>query len=154
MLHLPFSDLPLKRFYPHRGLGGVDVEHQNLLCGICCKRQCIGSSEKNLICLPFVQIALQTEKVILEIIVHFITQRRRDDNKNKIIAFEGGRFGGREENRPKTLFFFRGKRHDNNILNVWADRSREFTRTLLPARSLWIFCDFLLIFCYFLLIVC
>ena len=34
---------------------------------------------------------------------------------------------------------------------AWVDRPREFTRTLLPARSLIIFCDFLLIFCYFLL---
>ena len=33
-------------------------------------------------------------------------QRRRDDNKNKICVFEGGGgIGGREENRPKTLFF-------------------------------------------------
>ena len=34
-----------------------------------------------------------------------MAQRRRDDNKNKISAFEGGGLGGREENRPKTLFF-------------------------------------------------
>ena len=30
--------------------------------------------------------------------------RWRDDNKNKICAFEGGGNGGREENRPETLF--------------------------------------------------
>ena len=41
---------------------------------------------------------------------------RQDDNKNKICAFEGGGFGGREENRPKTLFFL--ERHDNKILKV------------------------------------
>ena len=42
------------------------------------------------------------------------TQRRRDDNKNKICGFEGGGggIGGREESRPKHLLF-RGKRHDN-----------------------------------------
>ena len=33
-----------------------------------------------------------------------VDQRRRDDNKNKIFAFEGGGLGGREEN-PKTLVF-------------------------------------------------
>ena len=44
-------------------------------------------------------------------------QRRRDDNKTNIFAFEGGGgpgggLGGREER------FFRGQRHDNKILNV------------------------------------
>ena len=35
-----------------------------------------------------------------------VYQRRRDDNKNKIFAFEGGGgLEGREENRPKTLVF-------------------------------------------------
>ena len=34
-----------------------------------------------------------------------ISQRRRDDNENKTCILEGGgEIGGREENRPKTLF--------------------------------------------------
>ena len=37
--------------------------------------------------------------------IHTITQRRRDDNKNKSFAFEGGGLWGREKNRPKTLVF-------------------------------------------------
>ena len=37
-----------------------------------------------------------------------LDQRRRDDKKNKFCVFEGGGLGGREENRPKTLFFFVG----------------------------------------------
>ena len=32
-------------------------------------------------------------------------QRRRDDNKNKMFAFEGGGLGAERENHPKTLFF-------------------------------------------------
>ena len=57
------------------------------------------------------------------------SQRQRDDNKNKIFASEGG--GGalgaeRKGNRPKTHFFFRGKRHDNEILNLHILSSRNF----------------------------
>ena len=38
-----------------------------------------------------------------------ITQRWRDDNKNKVRVFEGGEGkGGREENCPKRCFFFLG----------------------------------------------
>ena len=38
-----------------------------------------------------------------------LAQRRRDDNKNRICAFEGGwGIRGGEGNRPKTLFFFVG----------------------------------------------
>ena len=52
------------------------------------------------------------------------TQKRRDDNKNKMFVFGGGggSIGGREENRPKTLFFL-GKRHDKQFLkvqNLWS----------------------------------
>ena len=37
-----------------------------------------------------------------------VSQRRRDDNKNNIFAFEGrGGLGGREENRLKMLVFVR-----------------------------------------------
>ena len=32
------------------------------------------------------------------------TQRKRDDNKNKICTFQGGGQGGREENCPKRYF--------------------------------------------------
>ena len=89
-------------------------------------------------------------------------QRRRDDNRNNICAFEGDSItrppspkshdasplpyfrdgettieikfallrgvglGGGEENRPKTLFFVRGKRHDNTILKVQILLSRHF----------------------------
>ena len=46
-----------------------------------------------------------------------VSQRRLDDNKNKIFAFEGwGGLGGREE--KSSLVFFHGKRHDNKILKV------------------------------------
>ena len=38
---------------------------------------------------------------------------------------EGG-LGGREENRPETLFFFHGERHDNKILKVQILLSRNF----------------------------
>ena len=34
--------------------------------------------------------------------------------------------GGREENRPKNAFFFRGKRYDNKILNLQILFSRNF----------------------------
>ena len=58
-------------------------------------------------------------------------QRRRDENKNKVFAFEGGRggLGGREENRPKTLVFV-GKRHDNKIMKVHILLSREIVLSL------------------------
>ena len=42
-----------------------------------------------------------------------ICQRRRDDNINKICAFVGGRIGGRDENRPKTLFSWETPRQSN-----------------------------------------
>ena len=47
-------------------------------------------------------------------------QRQRDDNKNKICAFEGGGpWGRRGESSKNAVFFFsRGKRHDNKILKV------------------------------------
>ena len=45
------------------------------------------------------------------------SQRRRDDNKNKICAFEeGGPWGRRGKSSKNALF--RGKRHDNKILNL------------------------------------
>ena len=47
------------------------------------------------------------------------TQRRRDDNKNRIFIFErGGGTGDREETLSKTLCFFCGKRHDKKVLKV------------------------------------
>ena len=53
-------------------------------------------------------------------------QRRRDDNKNKICAFEGVGLGDREENRPNTLFLFHGKGHDNKMLKVLILLPRKF----------------------------
>ena len=41
-------------------------------------------------------------------------------------VFEGGGLGGREENRPKCCFFFRGKRHDNKILKSQILLSKKF----------------------------
>ena len=52
-------------------------------------------------------------------------QRRQDDNKNKIFAFEGGGLGGREERSSKNACFH-GKRHDNRILKVEMLLSRNF----------------------------
>ena len=39
-----------------------------------------------------------------------VFQRRRDDNKNKICAFQGGGQGGREENCPKRYFSWKTPR--------------------------------------------
>ena len=48
-----------------------------------------------------------------------LSQRRRDDKKNKICGLGGGGagIGGREKSRPRRCFF-RGKRHYNKILKV------------------------------------
>ena len=44
----------------------------------------------------------------------FSSQRRRDDNKNKIFAFwGGGGLGGREENRPKRCFSWETPQQNN-----------------------------------------
>ena len=53
-------------------------------------------------------------------------QRRRDDNKNKIFAFEGGGgpWGKRGESSKNAVFL--GKRHDNKILKVQILLSRNF----------------------------
>ena len=51
-------------------------------------------------------------------------QRRRDDNKNRIFAFEGGVLGAERKIVQKRLF--RGKRHDNKILKVQILLSRNF----------------------------
>ena len=56
-------------------------------------------------------LAPSTRKSLAIAIVRFWSakvQRRRDDNKNKICAFEGVGLGGREEHRPKMLVFFVG----------------------------------------------
>ena len=52
-------------------------------------------------------------------------QRRRDDNKNKIFAFEGGGPWGQRGKSCKNACF-RGKRHDNKILKVQILLSRHF----------------------------
>ena len=49
----------------------------------------------------------------------------------KCVSFEGGALGGREESRPRTLFFL-GKRHDNNILKVQLQLSRNLCRFWCP----------------------
>ena len=51
-----------------------------------------------------------------------ISQRRRDDNKNKICGFEGGG----ERKSAQNAFFFRGKCHDNIILKVQILLLRNF----------------------------
>ena len=55
----------------------------------------------------------------------FVVQRRRDDNKNKICAFEGGGPWGQRGKSSKNAAF-RGKRHDNRILKVQILLSRNF----------------------------
>ena len=52
-------------------------------------------------------------------------QRRRDDNKNKIFAFEGGGLRGQRGKSPQNACF-RGKGHDNKILKVQILFSRNF----------------------------
>ena len=42
------------------------------------------------------------------------SQRRRDDNKNKVLFLRRGPWGSLREKRPKRCFF-RGKRHDTRI---------------------------------------
>ena len=44
-------------------------------------------------------------------------QRKRDDNKNKICAFQGGLGRGAGRKIVQNAIFH-GKRHDNNILKV------------------------------------
>ena len=46
--------------------------------------------------------------------------------KIKFSFFEGGGVLGQREKSPKTLFFFRGKRHDNKILKLQILLSRNF----------------------------
>ena len=56
-------------------------------------------------------------------------QRRRDDNENKIFAFEGGGgpWGQRgQRGKSSKSAYFRGKRHDNKILKVQILLSRNF----------------------------
>ena len=53
------------------------------------------------------------------------SRRKRDDNKNKICAFQGGWAGGQGGKLSKTLFFH-GKRHDNKNLKVKMLLSRNF----------------------------
>ena len=52
-------------------------------------------------------------------------QRRRDDNKNKIFAFEGGGGPWGPRGTSSKNACFRGKRHDNKILNVQLLLSRN-----------------------------
>ena len=52
-------------------------------------------------------------------------QRKRDDNKNKICAFQGGWAGGQRGKLSKNAICH-GKRHDNKILKVKILLSRNF----------------------------
>ena len=54
-----------------------------------------------------------------------LSQRRRDDNNNKICTFEGGGPWGQRGQSSKNAVF-RGKRHDNQILKVQIVLSRNF----------------------------
>ena len=55
----------------------------------------------------------------------FLNQRRRDDNKNKVFASEGGGPWGQRGKSSKSACF-RGKRHDNKNLKVQISLSRHF----------------------------
>ena len=55
----------------------------------------------------------------------FKSQRQRDDNKNKICAFEGGGPRGQRGKLSKNAVF-RGKRHHNKIIKVNILLSRNF----------------------------
>ena len=47
-----------------------------------------------------------TSRPLISLQKEAVSQVRQDDNKNKICALRGGgAIVGREENRPKTLFF-------------------------------------------------
>ena len=52
-------------------------------------------------------------------------QRKRDDNKNKICAFQGGVGRGAGRKIVQNAIFH-GKRHDNTILKVKNVLSRNF----------------------------
>ena len=53
------------------------------------------------------------------------SQRKRDDNKNKICAFQGGLSRGAGRKIVQNAIFH-GKRHDNKILKVKFLLSRKF----------------------------
>ena len=55
-----------------------------------------------------------------------IVQRKRDDNKNKICAFQGGGWAGGAGRKIVQNAIFHGKRHDNKILKVNILLSRNF----------------------------
>ena len=54
------------------------------------------------------------------------SQRKRDDNKNKICAFQGGGVGRGPGRKIVQNAIFHGKRHDNQILKVNILLSRNF----------------------------
>ena len=56
----------------------------------------------------------------------FVSQRKRDDNKNKICTFQGGVGRGAGRKIVQNAVFFHGKRHDNKILKVKMLLSRNF----------------------------
>ena len=53
------------------------------------------------------------------------SQRKRDDNKNNICAFQGGVGSGAGRKIVQNVFFH-GKRHDNEILKVQILLSRNY----------------------------
>ena len=68
------------------------------------------------------------------------SQRRRDDNKNKIIAFEGGGALGQRGQSSKSTCF-RGKRHDNKHLKVQILLSRNIVVIAQAPRELTAFAE-------------
>ena len=53
-------------------------------------------------------------------------QRKRDGNKNKICAFQGGGVGRKAERKIVQNTLFHGKRHDNKISKSKMLLSRNF----------------------------
>ena len=68
-------------------------------------------------------------------------QRRRDDNKNRIFAFEGGGCPWGQRGKSSKNACFRGKRHDNNILKVQILLSRNFVVIAQAPNNEPLFCE-------------
>ena len=65
-----------------------------------------------------------------------MSQRKRDDNKNKICVFQGGGVGAGAERKIVQNAIFRGKRHDNKMLKVQILLSRNFV-VMAQAPNVW-----------------
>ena len=65
------------------------------------------------------------------------SQRKRDDNKNKIWRFSGGGVGRGAERKIVQNAIFHGKRHDNKILKVKILLSRNFVVMAQAPKKKW-----------------